>query len=197
MPTPAPARQGPKSSFGLGPAAPGPAPNGSEQAAAKHDADDAYRTETALWSGRFADDSGVPAANLLKDLTDAGTARRFSPGLLDQADRQGGDGAALLVLGTTSDDPRAQLRAGEALSAVLLHATELGLATCPLSQPLEVDWTRARIRNELVGGALHPQLVLRVGWAPPGPPLPPTPRRPINETIDYIRRPAAVWEVRV
>jgi hypothetical protein len=80
---------------------------------------------------------------------------------------------------------------------VLLHATELGLATCPLSQPLEVDWTRARIRNELVGGALHPQLVLRVGWAPPGPPLPPTPRRPINETIDHIRQPTVASQVRV
>jgi nitroreductase len=166
-------------------------------AAAEHEADDAYRTETALWSGRIADDSGVPAANLLKDLTDAGTASRFSPGLLDQADAQGGDGAALLVLGTTSDDPRAQLRAGEALSAVLLHATELGLATCPLSQPLEVGWTRAKIRDELVGGALHPQLVLRVGWAPPGPALPATSRRPIEETIDHIRQPTVASEVRV
>jgi nitroreductase len=165
-------------------------------AAAGHEADAAYRTETALWSGRFADDSGVPAANLLKDLTDAGTARRFSLGLLEQADPQAGDGAALMVLGTTTDDPRAQLRAGEAISAVLLHATELGLATCPLSQPLEVGWTRAKIRDELLGGTLLPQLVLRVGWAPPGRALPPTPRRPIDETIDHIRRPAAVSEVR-
>jgi hypothetical protein len=158
-------------------------------AAAGHEADAAYRTETALWSGRFADD-------LLKDLTDAGTARRFSFGLLEQADAQGGDGAALMVLGTTSDDPRAQLRAGEAISAVLLHATELGLATCPLSQPLEVGWTRARIRNELLGATLFPQLVLRVGWAPAGPALPPTPRRPIDETIDHIRRPTAASEMR-
>ncbi len=101
-----------------------------------------------------------------------------------------------MVLGTTTDDPRAQLRAGEALSAVLLHATELGLATCPLSQPLEVDWPRATIRDELLGGALFPQLVLRVGWAPAGPALPATPRRPIDETIDHIRQPAAASEVR-
>jgi hypothetical protein len=88
---------------------------------------------------------------------------------------------------TTSDDPLSQLRAGEALSAVLLHATDLGLATCPLSQPLEIPATRRAIRDEILDGTLCPQLVLRIGWAC-GPPLPATPRRSQLDVVDQLPR---------
>ena len=153
-------------------------------AATEQDSDPAYKTETALWSGRIADDTGVPAANLLRDPPTVDTARRFAGGVLEQTDTRTDDGAALLVLGTTSDDPLSQLRAGEAASAVLLHATELGLATCPLSQPLEVPATRITVRDAVLGGTLCPQLVLRVGWAPAEPELPATPRRPLGQTVE-------------
>lgn len=149
--------------------------------------DVAAEQEAAVWSGHIAADSADLAANLLKEPTGDGAAQRFSVGLLEQADAELEDGAALMVLGTTSDDPLSQLRAGEALSAVLLHATQLGLATCPLSQLLEVGWTRVRIGDEIFGSTLHPQLVLRVGWAPAGPALPPTPRRPVDRTIGRLR----------
>ncbi len=147
-----------------------------------------YRTETALWSGGAVDGAGIPAANLLADPLDtgSGTARRFSSGTLEQARDGEEDGALLLVLGTSSDDTLSQLRAGEAASAVLLHATALGLATCPLSQPLEVGETRAAVRDQVLGGTLSPQLVLRIGWAPTGPPLPTTPRRPVDDTIERM-----------
>jgi nitroreductase len=154
-------------------------------AAAEQEAEIACRTETAVWSGRVADETGVPAGNLLRD--PHGTARRFPPGLLEEAASPTDDGATLLVLGTASDDPLSQLRAGEAASAVLLHATELGLATCLLSQPLEVAATRITIRDAVLGGTLCPQLLLRVGWAPLGPQLPSTPRRPIAQTIERAR----------
>ncbi|GAA5134665.1 Acg family FMN-binding oxidoreductase [Pseudonocardia adelaidensis] len=156
-------------------------------AAAEQETDTAYRTERAVWSGRVADDTGVPAGNLLRDPPGTGTARRFAQGLLEQANGRTDDGAALVVLGTASDDPLSQLRAGEAASAVLLHATELGLATCPLSQPLEVAATRITIRDAVLRGSLCPQLLLRVGWAPPGTQLPTTPRRPIGQTIERVR----------
>ncbi|WP_324240247.1 Acg family FMN-binding oxidoreductase [Pseudonocardia sp.] len=152
------------------------------EAAEAQAADPANRTETALWSGRVADDTGVPAANLLRE--PGGTSRRFTAGLLEQPEAPEEDGAALLVLGTTSDDRLSQLRAGESASAVLLRATELGLATCPLSQPLEVADTRATIRDAVLGGTLCPQLLLRVGWAPLGSEPPPTPRRPIAQVIE-------------
>jgi nitroreductase len=147
----------------------------------------AYLTETADWSGRPVDVDGIPAANLLRDpvATGAGTARRFSEGPVEQTTGEP-DGAALLVLATASDDPLAQLRAGEALSAVLLHATRLGLATCPLSQPLNVGSSRRAVQDEVLSGSAAPQLVLRVGWAPAGAPLPATPRRPIDETIERL-----------
>jgi nitroreductase len=131
---------------------------------------------------------GVPAADLLRDAVGSGgrTARRFSDGLVEQPSDGGADGALLAVLTTESDDPLAQLRAGEALSAVLLHATELGLATCALSQPVEVAASRRIVQDEVLDGTAVPQLVLRVGWAPVGTPLRPTPRRPIDDVIEQL-----------
>jgi len=91
----------------------------------------------------------------------------------------------LLVLVTADDDVLSWLRAGEATSAALLAATGLDLATCPLSQPLATGQTRTRIRDEVLHGASHPQIVLRVGWTDAGP-LPRSPRRPIEHTVTYL-----------
>ena len=144
-----------------------------------------YRVETALWSGQRAGDDGVPAANLLRHGSTSATdlARRYSNGMVEQADTDR-DHAQLMVLGSASDDTLSRLRVGEALSAVLLHATDLGLATCPLSQPLEVPAVRDALRDELLGGRMDPQLILRIGWAPRGEVLPATPRRLLSEQID-------------
>jgi nitroreductase len=150
-------------------------------AAAAQDDTPAYRTETAVWSGVESADDGVPAANLLADPPDPAHGRRFAAGRIEQDD--GPDGALLAVIGTASDDPLSQLRAGEALSAVLLHATLLGLATCPLSQVLEVDDTRRVLRDDVLDGAMAPQLVLRVGFAASATALAATPRRPIGEIL--------------
>jgi nitroreductase len=142
-----------------------------------------YPTELALWSGRHANVDGIPAANLPRGPVDPSqAARRFTEGEIEPLGHAV-DGARLLVLGTTSDDNLSHLRAGEALSAVLLHATELGLATCPLSQPLEIAATRRTVRDQILHGTLSPQMLIRVGWAPTGPPLRATPRRPVGDTI--------------
>ncbi|HXV93556.1 MAG TPA: NAD(P)H nitroreductase [Pseudonocardia sp.] len=147
-----------------------------------------YRTEIAMWTGGRADEDGVPAANLLREApTDPGhVARRFGEGELEPGAGDEGDGAVLAVIGTASDDRLSQLRAGEALSAVLLTATEFGLAACPLSQPLEIGPTRLAIRDGVLDGTLSPQVVVRVGWAPPGPPLPQTPRRPVDDVLQRM-----------
>ena len=94
----------------------------------------------------------------------------------------------LTVLGTASDDALSRLRAGEALSAVLLTATAHGLASCPLSQPLEISSARIMLRDDVLGGTLSPQLVLRLGWAPAGPSLPATPRRSFADTATVDQR---------
>ncbi|WP_033439308.1 Acg family FMN-binding oxidoreductase [Saccharothrix sp. NRRL B-16314] len=158
-------------------------------AAAVQDADPVYRAEVRWWSGGHAAVDGVPAANAPSGAPRHGDVRlREFPGgvLLDeQADESADDGASLLLLATSSDDRLSVLRAGEAMSAVLLEATAAGLATSPLSQPLEVAETRDRLRVEVLDGISCPQILLRVGWAAfNADPLPPTPRRPLTELID-------------
>lgn len=161
-----------------------------EKAAATQEADPAYRKEIREWSGVYPGASaGVPAANIPSGSHQYGNLRmrEFAPGELIQADQRllGEDAGALLLLSTSSDDDLSRLRAGEATSAVLLEATAAGLATCPLSQPLEVVETRELVRDEVLDGASCPQLVIRVGWAAfNSDPLPATPRRPV---IDLLR----------
>jgi nitroreductase len=66
----------------------------------------------------------------------------------------------------------------------LVAATGLGLATTPLSQPLEVAATRDWITEHIVGPRVFPQLVIRVGWADPqASTLPPTLRRSVDRVV--------------
>jgi len=129
--------------------------------AVEHAASADYRAELAAWTGRPSRLDGVPGH------------RRTGVG-------DGPDGATLLLLTTSSDDRLSRLRAGEATSAVLLEATRSGLATCPLSEPLEVDGTRALLEDEVLRGSACPQLLLRVGEAPlTGTEPAASPRRPL------------------
>lgn len=150
-------------------------------AAAAQDRTPGYATETTVWTGRETGADGIPAANLLRG-PGAVTGGRFATGTIDRSTGVR-DGALLAVLGTASDDTLSQLRAGEALSAVTLHATTLGLASCPLTQVLEVDATRRSLRDDVLGGAMSPQVVLRLGWGPQEA-LPPTPRRRLQDVVE-------------
>nr|BFE73767.1 hypothetical protein GCM10020092_070680 [Actinoplanes digitatis] len=58
---------------------------------------------------------------------------------------------------------------------MLLTATDAGLATSMLSQPIEVPAARDQLRRAL-GRSGVPQLALRFGYGHPGRPTPP-PRR--------------------
>jgi nitroreductase len=92
--------------------------------------------------------------------------------------------AVYAVLFGDSDEPASWLRAGEALSAVWLTATSLGVSVVPLSGAIEVTATREALRRELAGLG-YPYLVLRIGIADAehaGPPH--TPRMPAAQTID-------------
>jgi hypothetical protein len=149
--------------------------------------------ETAAWTGRsrVAGD-GVPAAAAPPPgVPGVVPARHLGGGELAPAalGRDESDGTVLAVLATRADTPLDQLRAGQALSAVLLTATRHGLATDPVSQPLEVPLTRAGLRTACLGGQGEPQVLLRLGWAPPSaPPLPATGRRPVDETIEDLEQ---------
>lgn len=158
-------------------------------AATAQEADPAYRAEIREWSGVYPGASaGVPAANIPAGSRQYGNLqmREFAPGELLQTDRRmlSEDAGSLIVLSTSSDDDLSRLRAGEATSAVLLEATSAGLASCPLSQPLEVVETKELVRDHVLGGSTCPQLVIRIGWAGfNADPLPATPRRPLVDVL--------------
>lgn len=160
------------------------------RAVTRHGADAAYLDELTMWSGRYASNAGVPARNTPEADPDAPMPGRIFAGTAlaqpPQA-RPGEDRGVLLALGTSEDDELARLRAGEATSLVLLTATARGLASCPVSEPLEVPETRDAIRTDTFDGDHYPQMLLRIGWAPVNAdPLPSTPRRPLDEVVLHL-----------
>ena len=153
-----------------------------------------YAAELDIWTSRYAASrDGVPASNVppspiglvgsspLRRFPRTGLAQPRHPATSGPSD----DAAELLVLAADTDDELAWLRAGEATSAVLLAATQAGLATTPLSQAIEVHRSRRELRHSLLRDPGFPQLVIRIGW-PVGWPagstedLPLTPRRELR-----------------
>ena len=159
------------------------------QAVWQHATDVDYLTELTTWSGRYASLAGVPARNtpqsdptaLVPARLFAGPALAQSPGVTAQD-----DAAVVLALGTREDGAMARLRAGEATSLMLLTATALGLASCPVTEPLEITETREAVRTDVFGADGYPQMLFRIGWAPvDADPLPRTPRRPVEDVVEW------------
>jgi nitroreductase len=159
------------------------------EAAYRHTNSFAYLSELSTWSGRYASQAGVPArsaarldpATVIPRRAFAGPALTEPPGT-PPAD----DDAVVLALGTRDDDEVARLRAGEATSAVLLTATALGLASCPITEPLEIKEIRDEVGADVFGTSGYPQMLLRIGWAPANAePLPATPRRPLSDVVTW------------
>jgi nitroreductase len=149
-----------------------------------------YVAELAAWTGSSAGD-GVPSAHIpsrfVVEPADA-LNRRFPGGELDDPvveAEPSQDG--MLIVCTSSDDTISRVRAGEALSAVWLHATRENLSVVPLSQAIEVDETRRRLQLDVLGDLAFPQILLRVGWLPiTRSELAPTPRRPLDEVRVHV-----------
>lgn len=148
-----------------------------------------YLAELTEWSGRYFSVAGVPAHNTpLPDPDAKIPSRLFAGAALPMApdSSSADDNAVVLALGTRRDDRLAQLRAGEATSAVLLTATSTGLASCPVTEPLETAETREAVRSDIFGDSDYPQMLLRVGWAPiNADPLPATPRRDLDDFVAW------------
>jgi nitroreductase len=164
------------------------------EAAELQRADPRYAAELAAWTGRRPGASdGVPAASIPPITGRYGDLpmRAYPRAALDQppGSTDADDASVPLVLGTAGEDRLSLLRAGEALSAVLLAATRMGLASCPLGQVMEVECTRDVVRTRVLDAATYPHAVLRVGRAlPTAGPLPPTPRRALHEVIRHAER---------
>ena len=157
----------------------------TEHAAGAELNDPAYRDELRRWTSRpsFSGD-GVPPATAVEPTPRRVPVRDFGaegkPGLSvgDEFDK----GAAYVVLFGMTDRPIDLLRGGEALSALLLKATAEGLATDPLSDAVEVTWTRHLLR-ELLSDIGEPYVGVRLGYLSSAEPLPPAPRRDPAEVI--------------
>jgi nitroreductase len=160
------------------------------QAAQQHAASYDYLDELTTWTGRYASAAGVPAHNTPKlDPAAAVPRRMFAGAALAESPRASAasDNGVVLALGTRADDDVARLRAGEATSMVLLTSTAIGLASCPVTEPLEISEFRAQVRGDVFGDSAYPQMLLRIGWAPTdAKPLPATPRRPLSDVVTRL-----------
>lgn len=90
----------------------------------------------------------------------------------------------IAVLLTQSDTPREQLAAGESMMRLMLQAEMAGLASCPLSQAVDLIAFRSRVQA-LMGWTSYPQMMLRLGYPPPDQSPPPrSPRRPVADQLE-------------
>jgi nitroreductase len=141
--------------------------------------DPAWRGELVRWSGAARPTGlGVPDANIpQRPPRTTVPGRDFGhPGTLPvDGDGEHDHAARYAVLYTDEDTPADWLRAGQALSAAWLTATDLGLSVLPVSAPVEVPPCRELLRG-LLSGLGYPCLVLRLGMAAPGRAPAPTPR---------------------
>ncbi|MGV0633383.1 nitroreductase family protein [Mycolicibacillus trivialis] len=145
-----------------------------------------YHAELDWWTAPFDVADGIPQSSLVS----AAESDRVDVGRNFPVTRAGNrrsditeDRAAIVVLSTAGDSRAEALACGEALSAVLLACTRLGLATCPLTHLTEVPTSREMVRS-LIGGEHLPQVLVRIGVAPQFEATPPpTPRHPVSEVL--------------
>jgi hypothetical protein len=149
--------------------------------------DASYHAELQWWTSPFALSEGVPPDALASDSEQqrVDVARDFpSRSHLDRRVDVAVDWSKVLVLSTAEDTRTDILRCGEALSIVLLECTMAGMATCTLTHLIELRDSRDIVRT-LIGGRGEPQVLIRVGIAPPMEDLPAaTPRRPLDDVLE-------------
>ena len=94
--------------------------------------------------------------------------------------------ATYAMLYGPSDRPESWLRAGQALSAMWLYATQRQVALLPLSAVIEQPTAR-RLLHQLLSHRGHSYLAVRIGIADTDqPPLSPTPRLPASVTVKVV-----------
>ncbi len=152
--------------------------------------DEFYHRELHWWTASVRDDDGVPANALVSspEAERVGVNRAFpAAGRADRRPTLDRDEAKIAVLLTPEDTPGDAIACGEALSEILLECTMAGLSTCPLTHITEMPDSR-RIISELAGVTGMPQLLIRIGSAPPADDEPPaTPRRSLAEVLEIDR----------
>jgi hypothetical protein len=85
----------------------------------------------------------------------------------------------LALLGTTSESVLSWLSVGRTLARLLLRATAAGLSASFMNQPIEIPELRPSL-GKAMGQPGFPQILLRMGKAPP---VRPTPRRALEDFL--------------
>jgi hypothetical protein len=149
--------------------------------------DSTYHAELSWWTAPYETTDGIPESSLVSaaesDRVDVG---RTFPVTSHQNRRLdvGEDRSTIVVLSAHEDTRRDILGCGELLSAVLLEATMVGLATCTLTHMTEVAASRDIV--SALTGRPYPQVLIRVGLAPVLEQIPPpTPRRPLTDVLRF------------
>jgi len=155
--------------------------------------DDRYAEELARWRRERGDAvDGIPL-DALEGIREQGVGsalhvRDFLPGRTSGApcrpepdpDPPRVERPQVLLLETREDTRSAWLRAGAALSQLLLACTVEQVSASPLTQVLDVPSTREALRAEL-GLVGRPQMLLRLGYGRGGTA---TPRRPVADVLE-------------
>jgi nitroreductase len=90
----------------------------------------------------------------------------------------------IAVVLTAADTAEEQLAAGDAMMRLMLRAELDGLATCPLSQAVDLVAFRTRLQG-LMGWVGYPQMMMRIGYPVEGQ-IAATPRRPVSAVLDVV-----------
>ena len=151
--------------------------------------DPRFAAEQQRWIARSTVD-GVPPSALPQQTHPTERRDRFDRRVEPVPSRtvvEASDG--VLAICTAHDTPLAWLDAGETLSALWIRATRAGFSVVPLSQVIEVEHTRSELIRAIFFDMAQPQLLVRIGWQEvTRPPLPRTPRRPLDEVLDPVAR---------
>jgi nitroreductase len=149
-------------------------------------AESAWRAELAYWTGGTRPGgAGIPDGAIPDRATLTTVPGRDFGHLGELPISADHDASAVFaMLYGRADEPLDWLRAGEALSAAWLTATECGLSVLPHSAPIEVIGTRQAMRV-MIASIGHPYLVLRLGTTDPADAGPPhAPRLPVDQIIE-------------
>ncbi|MFD8703407.1 Acg family FMN-binding oxidoreductase [Kitasatospora sp. NPDC059648] len=155
----------------------------TSEAEARIAGDVAREAETRRWLRLEPSWDGIPLAALGSHDRDARVPMR---GFAGHPPRHATPAARfealpqLATLTTHFDHQADWLRTGQALERVWLLATVHGLRASVLHQAVEIPDTRWRLRDP-AGGPAHVQLVLRLGYGPPGAA---SPRHRVEDVLD-------------
>jgi nitroreductase len=160
--------------------------------------DPAYAAEMAEWVRRDpATPDGVPAS-VIPELDDDHPRhtdiplRDFEVGIAgSQLISAGVDERPLIaVIFTETDSPLQRLEAGRSMMRLMIAAELDGIASCPLSQSLDLLSFRSQLRT-LMAWPGYPQMMLRLGMKPTSAPPPLTARRPVQDVLvpESVRAP--------